>query len=107
MTRTTCLQVHNKRARIAESEDDNSRGLLVFPHNEKVAQREGKPLVSLGFGLHRAEFSVVAVRGCNEAAAATCSSDGRLRIRTAPSLCWPTRWRSGTTGSGTCAHRTA
>ena len=35
------VQVHNKRARIAKSENNNSKGLLVFPYNEKAARQDG------------------------------------------------------------------
>lgn len=35
------LQIHNKRARMARSENNNSKGLLVFPYNEKTAKQDG------------------------------------------------------------------
>lgn len=38
-------QVHNKRARIAKSENNNSKGLLVFPYNEKTARQDGSAKV--------------------------------------------------------------
>ncbi len=39
------MQVHNKRARIAKSENNNSKGLLVFPYNEKAARQDGSAKV--------------------------------------------------------------
>lgn len=40
------LQVHNKRARFAKSENNNGKGMLVFPYNEKTARSDGNAKVS-------------------------------------------------------------